>query len=306
VDVEVRAPRQEEAGAIAELVNAHAQSLFGVDAVTVEEIEHWFTIPTLDPDKDMRVAVGDGALLGYADVNDGGPERTRYWIDLRLRPGADGTVGDALVEAMERRAAEEAAPGALVRGFKAQDDEAASRVYEARGYRLIRHSLRMEASLAEEPEAPAWPEGISLRPAGADELPRIREAVEEAFADHWEYEPDSLEEWEHWASGPNTDRSLWFLAEDGGEIAGACLCRPHEAGDPEAGYVATLGVRPPWRRRGLALALLLHSFREFRRRGLPRVCLGVDAENTTGAVRLYEKAGMHIARRYDILEKPLD
>ena len=71
----------------------------------------------------------------------------------------------------------------------------------------------------------------------------------------------------------------------------------------EAGWVQGLAVRRPWRRRGLGLALLLHSFRELRARGREHVGLGVDGENTTGAVRLYERAGMHVARRSDTYNK---
>jgi ribosomal protein S18 acetylase RimI-like enzyme len=307
VDVKLRAPLEEEAAAIADVLNAHSQELWGVDAMSTEEMEHWFSIPTLDPAEDMRIAVAPGGdLLGYADVNDGGPERRRFWIDMRLAPGAERPVGDALVEAMEARARERAAPGALARGIVAGPDEPAQQVFARRGYALIRHSLRMERSLEDEPEEPAWPEGFALRTATDDELRKVWAAVEDGFADHWEFEPQTYEEWLHWAEGPGqTDRSLWFLAEAGEEIAGACLSRPHESGEQDAGYVASLSVRPPWRRRGLALAMLLHSFREFRRRGRTRVTLGVDAENTTGAVRLYERAGMRIARRYDLVDKPL-
>ncbi len=305
--MELRAPRADESGAIADLLNAHSQALFGVDALTAAEIEHWFSMPKIDPARDMRVAVGeDGTLLGYADVGDGGAERKRFWIDMRFRPGSPADVGDALLEAMERRAAERAAHGALARGFQTGDDEATRAIYEARGYRLFRHTLRMVASLAEEPGEPVWPEGISVRTARREDLARVREAIEDAFADHWEPEPETLEEWEHFASGPDQDLSLWFLAEDGDELAGACICRPHDPGDPEVGWVRSLGVRRAWRRRGLALALLLHSFAEFRRRGRARVGLDVDAENTTGAVRLYERAGMRIARLSNLFEKPLD
>jgi mycothiol synthase len=55
-----------------------------------------------------------------------------------------------------------------------------------------------------------------------------------------------------------------------------------------------LGTRRPWRRRGLAKALLYASFNEIRARGKPRAVLGVDAENPTGATRLYEGAGMRV------------
>jgi mycothiol synthase len=307
--VEVRAPRRDEAAAIAEVLNAHSQALWGVDSVSAADVEHWFSIPTIEPDHDMRVGVGgDGELVAYADVSSGGPERTRFWIDLRLRPGTDEATGDALVAVLEKRARERAAPGAgaLARGVFAEHDEPAKRIFEARGYTLVRHSLRMERALDAEVEKPAWPEGLSMRTVGDDELHRVWAAAEEGFADHWEFQEQPYEEWLHWAEGPNADRSLWFLAEDGDQIAGTCLCRPHEQGEPDAGYVGSLSVRPPWRRRGLALALLLHSFGDFRRRGRARVTLGVDAENTTGAVRLYERAGMHMSRRYDLVDKPLD
>jgi ribosomal protein S18 acetylase RimI-like enzyme len=71
------------------------------------------------------------------------------------------------------------------------------------------------------------------------------------------------------------------------------------------GWVDTLGVRRPWRRQGLAEALLYHSFAELRRRGLTRVGLGVDAHSLTGATRLYEKVGMRAIRDFTLFEKEL-
>ncbi len=100
------------------------------------------------------------------------------------------------------------------------------------------------------------------------------------------------------------DPSLWFLAEDGGEIAGLALNREHEA-EKGVGWVSVLGVRKPWRRKGLGRALLLHSFEEFRRRGFHAAALGVDADSLTGANKLYESAGMQVIRRSDVYEQPL-
>jgi ribosomal protein S18 acetylase RimI-like enzyme len=93
--------------------------------------------------------------------------------------------------------------------------------------------------------------------------------------------------------------------DDGDELAAYTINSWHFSGDPQFGWIGSLGVRRPWRRRGLATALLLHSFRDFRERGGTRVGLGVDGENTTGAVRLYESVGMHVARRSDIYEQTL-
>ena len=97
-----------------------------------------------------------------------------------------------------------------------------------------------------------------------------------------------------------------FVALAGDEIAGVCLCATHESGERGYGWVGILGVRPPWRRRGLGEALLRTAFRAFAAEGATRVGLGVDGENTTGAVRLYERAGMRVIRRYDTYERRLD
>jgi mycothiol synthase len=91
---------------------------------------------------------------------------------------------------------------------------------------------------------------------------------------------------------PDFDPALWFVVRDGEEIAAVMRNEPDRSG---AGFVGALGVRKPWRRRGIAQALLQHAFAEFYGRGKRRVALGVDAENPTGATRLYERAGMHVA-----------
>ena len=101
------------------------------------------------------------------------------------------------------------------------------------------------------------------------------------------------------------DPTLLFLAMDDDEIAGFNICRAAAYDDLEVGWVGTLGVRRPWRKRGIGLALLRHSFSEFYRRGKRKVGLGVDAQNLTGALRLYEQAGMHIHRAFDQYEKEL-
>ncbi|MEA3396213.1 MAG: GNAT family N-acetyltransferase, partial [Chloroflexota bacterium] len=95
------------------------------------------------------------------------------------------------------------------------------------------------------------------------------------------------------------------LAVDGEEIAGISLCKPKMAEDPEMGYVSSLAVLRRWRRQGIALALLQHTFGEFFRRGTRKVSLDVDAGSLTGALRLYEKAGMHVMRQSTNYEKEL-
>jgi ribosomal protein S18 acetylase RimI-like enzyme len=121
--------------------------------------------------------------------------------------------------------------------------------------------------------------------------------VRDAFRDHWgvseHSEEVSMEAWRKIRlEAPDFDPTLYFLAMDGDQIAGASLCRPSLPEDERMGYVWTLAVGRPWRKRGLGEALLRHSFQEFYRRGKLRAALHVDADSLTGAVRLYEKVGM--------------
>ncbi|MFT5223211.1 MAG: ribosomal protein S18 acetylase RimI-like enzyme [Glaciecola sp.] len=101
------------------------------------------------------------------------------------------------------------------------------------------------------------------------------------------------------------DAGLWFVAEHGGEIIGGILCKQGAPEDPSMGHVRDLAVIPAWRRRGVADALLQSAFTAFASRGLRRAGLDVDDVNLDGAVRLYERAGMAVARRIDIYEKEL-
>jgi ribosomal protein S18 acetylase RimI-like enzyme len=152
------------------------------------------------------------------------------------------------------------------------------------------------------------PEGIEIRPyRHPEDEQRVYEAVQDAFADHWEFHPATIEHWREFSvKARNFEPELWLVAWDGHEIAGASCNYPERFGDPGYGWVGTLGVRRPWRRRGVGEALLRRSFAALHARGPRKVRLSVDAENPTGATRLYERVGMHVQRRSNIWERSLD
>jgi mycothiol synthase len=139
---------------------------------------------------------------------------------------------------------------------------------------------------------PVWPPGIEVRAyrRDADEV-AVYEAHQEAFSEEPDFTRDPFDDWVKWSYRDPFDPGLWFVARDGADVAGICLGRPERGGNPSLGWVNILGVRKPWRGRGLGLALLRHAFREFRSRGKARVGLGVDGRNPT-AIHLYERAGM--------------
>ncbi len=249
----------------------------------------------------------DGRIAGYADLVDQACEHLRFWVDLRVPPGELAPeIGGAFLDELEARAAERAAADATVRVSVLSPDEAGRRLVERRGYEVFRYSFQMRIEFDGGLPEPVWPEAISVRtfvPGRDDEA--VYEAQDDAFADHFEHVSWPYESWRGWAFAEPFDPSLWWIAEQGPEIAGICLCRAEAGAGGELGWVGVLGVRRPWRRRGLGRALLLQSFAEFRARGKRGVGLGVDGLNPTGAVRLYEQAGMRVARRFDQYRKPL-
>ncbi|MBA3736666.1 MAG: GNAT family N-acetyltransferase [Actinobacteria bacterium] len=93
------------------------------------------------------------------------------------------------------------------------------------------------------------------------------------------------------------------MASDGAAIAGFSICRQREEDAESGGWVSLLGVRPHWRGRGLGESLLLHSLGVFKERGRRRAALNVDVDNTTGALRLYEKVGMEPVPAFTIWSK---
>jgi mycothiol synthase len=300
VNVDLRSPRLDELEALTDLINRDAHELYGEREESLESMRMWLTGPKLNPETDMRIAVVDGALRGYVDI-DPDPHPT-YWVDLRVPLSESDDVRVALADWVESRAKER--DGKLLRFHTASVDEPMKRLLESRGYRIIRHFYRMRIQLDADVPEPTWPEGTTVRSASSTDARPVYEAHQESFEDHWEATRMPFAEWEHWLMREGFDPSLWFTLEDGGEVAAISLCREHE-GEKGLGWVSVLGVRKPWRRRGLGRALLLHSFREFQRRGFHAAALGVDAESLTGANRLYESAGMEVARRSDVYENEL-
>jgi len=166
------------------------------------------------------------------------------------------------------------------------------------GLERLRELSPVLAEMQAPPPSPVVPAGVSVRTfaPGLDDR-AAWQADTEAFRDHWGHHDYSFEKWEHYAlKDERLDPSLFFLACDGDEIAGLTLGRLGMPEDPEMVWVDDMAVRRPWRRRGIALALLRTLFGECYRRGVRRIGLDVDAQNYTGAVQLYEKAGMHVYR----------
>lgn len=293
----IRAVGLDDLESVTELFNDHSGRLYGVADDTAEDILQFWQSPDVDLEQDVIVAeAADGSIVGYGDIGETGGT---IWLDIRA---FDPEPERALLESLEHVAGKKR-PSARLLGFVSEKDEDLRRVYEASGYKVVRHSYRMEVDLDEPPGDPGPPPGVEIRTMRDDELEQVYEVHEQSFEDAWMHSREPFEQWQHWfVKEPTFDPSLWFVAVADGELVGVSICRRRET-EEGLGWVRILGVLRSHRRRGIGEALLRHTFAEFARRGFERVGLGVDAESPTGAVALYERAGMHVARTSLQLEK---
>ena len=245
------------------------------------------------------IALVDEHVVGYAHATSEG-QVANIADESCVHPDFRGRgIGAKLVEWSESWARERA----IARLHMHAVTDAGRGLFEARGFELVRFFWRMEIELDEPSPAADPPAGFTIRsyrPGADDEA--LHTMHQEAFAEHWEFTPQPLEDWLRWrTTRSDYDPELWQLAFDEQELAGAALC----FGETGLGWVLDLAVAPLWRNRGLGLALLQAGFHELSTRGFMQIGLEVDSENETGATRLYERAGMRVTRRYATFEKQL-
>jgi mycothiol synthase len=301
----VRSATWDDLDAVAKLLVAADLADLGEQDFSIEELKDDWRQPQLDMASDTWLVTSNGKASAYTWLLGRNSHRDLdSWGVVHPEHRGRG-LGAFLVDVVDRRAADHAAlapPGesATLLVHTLGVDAAARTLLESRGFELVRHFWRMDIQFEEAPPPPEPVSGIAINTFQRDRDERpVYEALEEAFAGHFGYVPRSFEDWSNHRLQEGFDPTLWFVASEGQEVVGALAGRILE----DIGWVATLGVRKRWRGRGIGEALLRHSFVEFHRRGFIRTSLSVDAGNDTGAVILYERAGMHVALRYDTYEK---
>jgi mycothiol synthase len=294
----LRPARPEDAEAISDLTNASMVAETGEPWTTPEQIANDLSAPDVDLERERLLLLDrDGVAVGYLTIVRQGDPIEHLDALVWVRPTSWGLGFSAFLLGVAERFARDLA-GELGRASldvhvaRAQRHAPAGRLFRALEYAPIRVFQRMHIELDRGVTEPVIPVGLAIRTyrVGADDR-LVFDAVMEAFEDHWGAESMTFDDWRH-RELASFDPSLWFVGVDGDEIAGFALCEPDRARAGEVGIVGELGVRRPWRRRGLASALLLTAFGAFVERGIRVVELGVDSESLTGATRLYERAGM--------------
>lgn len=286
---------------------------------TLEDIRRNYShLTNCDPNTEMLFAEINGEVIGYH----------RVWWEAQ----ADGAyiynvvgflhpdwrrqgLGTVMLQQAEARLRQIAAPHPAAGGQFFQTWAAGTQLglvalLESQGYRPARFFIEMTREIQLPLPAAPLPPGLEVRPVTEAHYRAIFDAANEAFRDHWGFVEHTFEEeFPRWMEDPDFNPSLWKVAWAGNEVAGMVQNFVNQQENTEyqrqRGYTEGISVRRPWRKLGLARALLVESIAMFKDMGMTETALGVDAENLSGALKLYQNVGYQEVKRNMVFQKPL-
>ena len=290
-------------GAIAELIMA-CHLADGIQYVpSAQSLQNeWEHLADFDARRDLLLAEADGRLVGYGEpmrqVRDG---IAVYFTFGAVHPEHRRRgLGRTILRANEARLREMAARfddagGRTFATWVADKASGARELLTSEGYAPARFGTTMRLGDLRAAEELPLPDGLEIRLVTGEHHRQIFEADNEAFRDHWGHRDATEDDFVKTYAEPELDTNLWRVAWDGDQVAGSVLAYIWKAENEKLGvkrgWLEHISIRQPWRRRGLARALISSALVGLRDAGMEEAMLGVDTENLTGALGLYESVG---------------
>lgn len=294
----------------------------GVERViTIEEIANNYAhLVNCDLERDCVLAEVNGEVAGYARVewykSDAGETLYTHLAFLRPEWRRRG-IGAAFLKWAQTRLREVSASLAhteprFFQAFVSDTARGAEALLINDGYTAVRHGfLMVRPTLDDIPDFPL-PAGLEVRPVLPGHYRAIWDANEEAFRDHWGFAPSTEDDYQRWLNDkviftPELWKIAWDVETDqvAGQVKGFVNHEENKQFNRQRGWAEFISVGRPWRKRGLARALIALTLHEFKKRGLTESALGVDTQNLSGALRVYEACGFRPVQRSTTYRKPL-
>jgi len=291
-----------------EMVHAVIRSAEIADRIPIvtprQEVDDMFADPYFEPDTDGVVVEVDGSIVGWGRIHHrpSTADFDKAYIQGDIHPHYRRRgLGTALLRWQLERAAQcmTTVPSRYIRADVYDWRSDACALFEAGGMKPVRYTDELRMPLAI-PQLPS-PLAVEVMRWTSDHTEGARRVINEAFTDHWGSTPRDEEAFRSLLSTYGTRLDLSHVAVAGGRIVGAVL-NFHVPEDEEVtgrldGWIGTLGVARPFRRRGVATALIVASLGSFRAAGLTHAMIGVDSENPSGAHHLYRRLGFEPVNR---------
>ena len=291
------------------------------EIMSVDEMRNWLTnLNDFVPARDLLLAEVDGRVVAFAERTRTVRDGTRVYEtfgrvapDWRRRGLGRAMLRFNEARLRERSTSEEAAgatPPAFFGSYSLETAIGNRRLLEDAGYTIVRWFLELSRVGLDDVPAVSLPDGIEIRPVPVDRARDVLLADFEAFQDHWGARRMTETDIRRILGDPTTDISMWQVAWAGDEVVGsvqpAIFAADNAAAGVQRGWLDRVSVRRPWRRSGVGRALIAAALVELRRRGMEVASLGVDAENPTGALGLYEGLGFQMTKRSAAYRKAID
>ena len=290
------------------LLQASDEAIWGASDWTESDLrEDWERI---DLDRDAWLIELDGRLAGVAQLLD--RRGARFIGDAYVHPELTGRgVGALVVQAARGARRTSSRPSGRPTGLSSSSSRISSGTTAPRALPRPAASREHAASSGWSPMSaasiptPEWPEGVELRPLDLEAHGReLHAAQEETFAREWGHVARTYEDWRERAFViPRIDPALvpvvWAATRSppfrsttrNGTATGAGSgCSASASAGAGEGSVSRCSA-------SRSAAFAMRARRPWRS--------GVDAENPTGATRLYDRAGMRVLWQADVWEKQL-
>lgn len=278
---------------------------------TMEDMENWEKSPGFDP-VGMFIAELDEEPVGrvQAYIDKQREEKKGFIQGLAVIPqfrkkGIGLRLATKAIESLKERGMETAQ--CWVRNNK----PICKHLFESLGFEVVRVFSTMRRDLGEIPSNIGENQDVKIRVMneGVEDIELLRRLDNEAFSEHFNYRPSTIEEWKHEFSHPDFDRHGWFFAisEDKpvGHVGAWIDSKFVKFKGIKRGWIATIGVLKPHRRKGIGTSLILRDMDYLKSQGMTEVELGVDDLNQTEAIKLYKKVGFKVIRKDLTYEKKI-
>ena len=301
-------------------INTAKQADQSERADTIEDIrKNYSHLVNCDPYRDVLMAEVDGCVVGYSrlswHIDETSKERIYSSFGFIHPEWRRKGIGRAMLrynQAAIRKLADQH-PRDQECWFESfcQDTEIENEsLLQQEGYTAVRHEFSMVRPDLENIPDRTLPEGLEVRPVKPEERRAVWDAAQEAFRDHWGFVAQTEEDYASWREDRNYQPELWQVAWEGDQVAGAVqnyIDHPENAEYHRLrGYTEDIFTRRPWRKRGLAHALIACSLRLLKEKGMQEASLGVDTENLSGALRIYESMGFKVVKRFTTYRKKME
>ena len=273
-------------------------------ADTVEDVKNAYAhLTNSDPKKDMLFAEINGQTIAYSRVQwwqEEDPNDRIYSLFVNLIPEwREKGIEQAMMQWCEMRLMDIAKEHPkdskrLFQTYSSAFKPAFNQILESLGYEAVRFFIEMSRTLENIPIA-ELPEGIDVRDVKDQYERKVWDADVEAFRDHWGFSPPTEEDYKSYTESKYWQPELWQVAWDGDKVVSSVMNYiDHDYNKKfgrNRGWTENISTRREWRRRGIAKALIVKSMHMHKAKGMTEVALGVDTNNPSGALKLYQSLG---------------